>query len=511
MSESLVAGKSERLLSLDVFRGITIAGMVMVNNPGSWGHMYGPLGHAQWHGWTPTDFIFPFFLFMVGVSMTFSFDKRLKRGDSKLRLFEQVIRRTLILFFLGLILTGFPDFRLIMPYILGIAGLGFLFADEPPLGKPQTSRGMINKAIALGCFVAAIAWFIKDFGYFNSPAPEDSFWWKAEKMIRIPGVLQRIALCYFFTAIIVFYTGWKGRLAWAAGLCVAYYLILTFIHPPGSYTGLPSEEPGNILGKGLEAPVDAMYRGGLVDWIDMKLLGGHLYSFRPDPEGLLSTIPAIATTLTGVLCGSWLKLDKSKMEKAAGMLAMGFLLYIVGSWMDYFFPINKKIWTSSYVIFITGMALLSFGLCYWSIDILGIKKWTPPFTIFGTNAILIFFGSGIMVRLMYLIRFPRTAEGEIDYSGFSFSNMWNQIPPDGETATRFATLKDVIHEDLIRDPLRWFFEMIGLSNPESSLYFDYYSFLTIDKTASMLYALFFIILWLVLTIPLYRNKIYLKV
>lgn len=483
MAEALLAKQSERLVSLDAFRGITIAAMVLVNNPGTWNAMYKPLGHAHWDGWTPTDLIFPFFLFMVGVAMTFSFDKRLKSGFSKVRLFEQVVRRTLILFFLGLLLTTYPHIRLMMPWLFGILCLGFLFADEPPLGKPTTKKSKRNKILAIVFGLIAYIWFWNDLYIFISPRPSDSFWWMYDKYVRVPGVLQRIALCYFAASLIMFFTGLRGRMLWFWGLVLGYWIFMAIFDTavPGSYS------TGGTL-EGLE--VGAPFTGQIGDWIDQVLLGKHLYSMRPDPEGLLSTIPAIASTLGGVLCGMWLKNNKDRFEKVSGMLAVGLLLMFVGICIDYWFPINKKIWSSSYVVFVTGFACISLGLCYWVIDVQGYKKWAKPFEIFGTNAILIFWGSGILMRTAYMFRFPKDADGNIIYSGFSFNNMWEQ---DGS----FANLKDVIYKEIFLDPM-------------TSLFKDA-DWFAITKNASLGFALFYIALWLLLTYPLYRKKIFLKV
>lgn len=470
----------ERLVSLDAFRGITIAAMVLVNNPGSWGAIYGPLEHAPWHGWTPTDLIFPFFLFMVGVAMTYSFDKRLAAGFSKLRLFEGVVRRSLILFFLGMIMAGFPNFRLITPYIMLIAGLSFLFANEPPFGVPQTQRAKINKILGGVLLVASVGWMLLDIGYFNTPFPKDYIWFMAGKYIRIPGVLQRIAVCYLLASIIVFFAqSWKSRAAWFFGLIALYWLILGVFDVPETYTG-----------SGLEAPEGVAFRGLFNDYIDQLVFGAHLYGGRPDPEGLLSTIPAISSVLGGVLCGMWLKSKNSKEVKTNGLLVFGLLLVFFGFCIDPFFPINKKIWSSSYVVFCTGMGLVCFGLCYWFIDVKGYKAWASPFVVFGTNAILIFFGSGIMMRTFYLFCWKRTEDG-IDFGSFAFSNMFKQ------EGVKLANLKDVIYETLIRNPFRSVFESLGWPNA--------------DKNASITFAICFVLLWLLIAIPLYRKKIFLKV
>jgi len=383
MNEQIKEQKGERLVSLDAFRGITIAMMILVNNPGSWGHVYSPLLHAKWHGWTMTDTIFPFFMFIVGVAMTFSFAKRLGRGDTRGQLFLNVVRRSVILFVLGLILAGFPKFNL--------------------------------------------------------------------GTIRIPGVLQRIAVCYFFAAIIVMYTGWKGRAFWAFALIVIYWAIVKLIHAPIGY----------------EASVTGQ-EGLLHDYIDTKILGGHLYRERPEPEGILSTIPAISTILLGVLTGNWLRSARSKMEKLVGLFIMANVGIVVGSVMGFWFPINKKIWTSSYVVFMAGMALHFLAMCYWLIDIKGYKRWATPFVIYGTNAIAVFFASGIVGRLIGRYITVGTVEGDVALKPWMYQNI--------------------------------FVPLAGNLNMASCM-----------KMASLLFAISYIVFWLLVLTPLYKKKIYIKV
>jgi predicted acyltransferase len=457
-----VSEKSERLISLDVFRGITIAGMVLVNNPGTWSAMYGPLDHAEWDGWTPTDFIFPFFLFIVGVAMTFSFDKRLASGFSKVRLFEQVVRRTIILFFLGLILTGFPNFRLIAPYLLTLVGLEFLFRDEPIVSLGTTSQSKLNKAIGWSLVVVAVLWFFIDIGHFNGKVKGSE--WKylfpltndaGGGVIRVPGVLQRIALCYFLASVIMMFTGLRGRIAWVVGILAGYWLVMKYIHAPADW----------VIGGNPDAPAGAPFPGGLNDWIDVKLLGAHLYNGRPDPEGLLSTLPATATTLMGILTGTFLHTDQSRDRKAAGMYTAGAVLLFVGIIMHQYFPINKKIWSSTFVVFMAGWALAFLAFCFYLIDVLGYKKWATPFLVFGTNAILAFFGSSMLSRLMGMVRWNEMIDG--------VEKTWN--------------VKSFIYE---KGFCSW------LSNP---------------KDSSLGFALFYIVLWLALMYPLYRKKIFLKV
>ncbi len=297
---------SARLVSLDVFRGATIAAMILVNNPG--GAAYWPLRHAKWNGWTPTDLIFPFFLFIVGVSLVFSFQSRLRRGDSTRSLVLHTVKRSLTIFALGLLLNG------------------------------NTS---LNLAI-----------------------------W------RIPGVLQRIAVAYFAAAIIALYCKKTyARVLWIAAFLGGYWLLMRYVPVPGY--GIP----------GRDIPFlhpDA----NLAAYLDRKFMTGHLYEGTRDPEGMLSTLPAIATTLCGVLTGQWLSSKHSRPQKMMGMLAMGAAGLVLGELWSFWFPINKNLWTSSYVLFTAGAALLCLAICYWIMDIKHQRSWwTTFFVIFGTNAI----------------------------------------------------------------------------------------------------------------------------
>jgi predicted acyltransferase len=311
---------SNRLVSLDVFRGITIAGMVLVNDPGSWEHIYWPLEHAQWHGWTPTDLVFPFFLFIVGVAITLALGNRVERGDVTRAVYWKIIRRTLIIFGIGLFLNGFPHF---------------------PLAE-----------------------------------------W------RIPGVLQRIAVCYFFASIIFLNTRVRAQILIAIALLLVYWLLVKFIPAPGFAAG------------------DLTKEGSLPSFVDRVVFGKHVWAQAKvyDPEGLLSTIPAIATTLIGVLTGHWLRAERSRIEKVAGMFVAGAVLVAIGWGWNAFFPINKALWTSSYVLFTGGLALQFLAICYWLIDIKGYRRWTKPFVIFGMNAIALYVGAALISDLLGLIK-----------------------------------------------------------------------------------------------------------
>lgn len=297
-----------RLMSLDFFRGITIIAMILVNNPGDEEAAYWPLQHAQWNGWTPTDLIFPFFLFIVGVAMMFSFSSRLQHGDSPGNLMTHVVRRASILFALGLFLNGFPN-------------------------------------------------------HFHSSS------------IRVYGVLQRIAVCYLIAAALTLWTDIRGRIIAVLVCLVGYWLLMRYVPVPGF--GIPARD----------IPMLDPDRN-LVAWLDRKLLMGHLYEKTRDPEGVISTLPAIATALLGTLTGEWLRTQNSPQKKAVWMLAAGMVGLAAGEFFNTWFPINKKLWTSSFVLFTAGFALVLLALCYWLLDIRHWRgAWTKPVLIFGMNAI----------------------------------------------------------------------------------------------------------------------------
>ena len=332
MPTSTVPTDTNRLVSLDVFRGITIAGMVLVNNPGSWEHIYWPLEHAQWHGWTPTDLVFPFFLFIVGIAIPLAFGKRLESGGSTRDLYVKIVKRTLIIFAIGLFLNAFPDF--------GLAEL------------------------------------------------------------RIPGVLQRIAVCYFFASIIFLNTKVRTQIAITIGLLIFYWLLVKLVPAPGYAAG------------------DLTKDGSLPSYIDRVVFGKHVWAQAKvyDPEGLLSTIPAITTTLIGVLTGQWLRTEKPRIEKAAGMFVAGAVCVAIGWAWNSFFPINKALWTSSYVLFTGGLALQFLALCYWIIDIKGYRRWAKPFEVFGLNAIALYVVADLIAELLGMINVGQGTLGSWIYN-----------------------------------------------------------------------------------------------
>jgi len=309
-----------RLLSLDVFRGATIAGMILVNNPGDESVAYWPLLHAEWNGWTPTDLVFPFFLFIVGVSMAYSFRSRIERGASRPELLRHVLWRGAILFALGMILNGFPD-------------------------RYQLST------------------------------------W------RVYGVLQRIAVCYVISGILALWTDRRAQIATIVSCLVGYWVLMRFVPVPGF--GIPTDD----------VPLLDPDRN-LVAWLDRKLLMGHLYEGTRDPEGVLSTIPAIATCLLGLLTGQWLRTERSGRAKAVGMAVWGVIGLAAGLVLDLWFPINKKLWTSSYVVFTAGFALVCLAVCYWVLDVNRWRRWATPILVFGMNAIAAYVFAGVVAHLI---------------------------------------------------------------------------------------------------------------
>lgn len=311
-SGSSHAPQSTRLMSLDIFRGLTIALMILVNDPGDGPSSYWPLKHSQWNGWTPTDLVFPFFVFIVGTAMAFSFTSRLGRGQTRERLLGHVLWRGAALFAMGVFLNGFPD-------------------------------------------------------HYN-PAH-----------LRIYGVLQRIAICYVIVAILELWTGWRTQLTVAFACLVGYWLLMRYVPVPGF--GVPTHD----------MPLLDPDRN-IVAWLDRKLLMGHLYEGTRDPEGVLSTIPAVASCLAGLLTGKWLRGPKSAQAKAMGMALAGVAVAVLGRTWHLWFPINKKLWTSSFVLWTSGLALIALAVLYWLADVKKYRTgWTKPILVFGKNAIAAYF------------------------------------------------------------------------------------------------------------------------
>jgi predicted acyltransferase len=325
-------GRASRLLSVDVFRGMAVAGMLLVDYPGDEAAGYWPIRHSQWNGWTPADLIFPSFVFLMGISIALSFSARLQRGETRRQLALHAAKRSLILFAIGVFLNGAPEFHL-------------------------------------------------------------ATW-------RIEGVVQRIAICYLVAGILFLWTDTRGVRTAAVVCLLGYWALMRLVPVPGM--GMP----------GRDIPFLVPDRN-LNDWIDRALFGGRLYNQTRDPEGVLSTIPAIAPALAGVLAGLWLRSERSSRAKAVGMLAMGAAGMALGAIWSHWFPINKNLWTSSFVVYTAGFALVFLSLIYWIIEIRGWRgRWTMPFLVFGMNAIVAYCFDELLWAPLYYGH-ARAADGSV--------------------------------------------------------------------------------------------------
>lgn len=333
----------QRYLALDVFRGITIATMILVNNPGSWSHIYAPLKHSEWHGCTPTDLVFPFFLFIVGISMFFSFTKyNLTLNWKSL---QKILKRTLLIFIIGLFLNSFPQ------------------------------------------------------------------WLTDYSLLRIMGVLQRIALAYGIGAVIVLTVNRKYLPYLAAFILLSYWGIMFFSGGADPYS----------------------LKGNITPEVDAFILGkSHLYQgfgLPFDPEGLLSTIPAIATVILGYMAGNLIAgTEKKRIPLKLAIFGVAGLL--TGLIWGQFFPINKPIWTSSYVIYTAGWACVSLAVLIWVIDLKGYTKWTSFFVVFGMNPLFIFALAGIWARI--LIKIIKIHQGDTVITGYNWLYQNIFLPVAGE-------------------------------------------------------------------------------
>jgi len=352
-----VAAGSGRLMSLDVFRGATIASMMLVNNPGSWDAVYGQLDHAEWNGWTFTDLIFPFFLWIVGVAIPLSTARRIERGESRVALFLHVVRRAAIIFWLGLFLAFFSF----------------------------TINGSYTKAGGFG------SWFHE-----------------MAATIRIFGVLQRIAVCYLIASTIFLCARLRGQIAWLVGLLMGYWLLMKLAPVPGYGAGVLTKE------------------GNFSAYVDGMVLGKHTWGGKPwDPEGVVSTIPAIATCLFGILTGQLLQMKRSVEQKTAWLFVAGNLLMFAGAIMNIWLPINKNLWTSSYAVFMAGLAMDIFAVCYWLVDVKGYQRWVKPFAIYGMNAITVFMLSGVLGRITLEVKVHDATGKAMALKGYLFETFFN--------------------------------------------------------------------------------------
>jgi predicted acyltransferase len=352
---NLESADSTRLISLDIFRGLAVAGMIVVDNPGSDEKAYWAIRHAEWNGWSPADFIFPSFLFLVGVSMVFSFQARLQRGEARGAILLHAFKRSLILIAIGLVINGMP----------------FVSID-----------------------------------------------WHA---YRFEGVLQRIAVCYFAAAVLVLWSGRRGQWIALAACLVGYWATLRFAPVPGY--GVP----------GRDIPFMDPDRN-LVAWLDRYFFAGHLYNGTRDPEGILSNIPALGTTLMGVLAGHWLRAGSTKpAAKVRGLLLAGVAGLIAGQLWNYWFPINKNLWTSSFVLFTGGFALAFLSALYWMVEIKRWRGWwTMPALVLGMNAIAGFVADSLVYGPGYsftvknaagaTVSWHEAAQGALESTGLNAAN-----------------------------------------------------------------------------------------
>jgi predicted acyltransferase len=381
---------NQRFYSLDVFRGATVALMILVNNPGSWSHIFPPLEHAGWHGCTPTDLVFPFFLFAVGNAMAFVIPKL----EASNTFWEKVIRRTLLIFLIGVFLNWFPFIK--------------YDAGGDLVGKP----------------------------------------WET---VRIFGVLQRIAVCYFFAAIIVHFFKMKGAFVTGAFILLLYWFLCVAGNPADPYS----------------------LHGWFGTAIDLRILGEkHLYKGEGipfDPEGIMSSFAAIVQVIFGYLVGYYILSKGKTAEMLNGLFVAGAVLIFTGFVWDMVFPINKKIWTSSYTIYTTGLAVIVLSVLIYLVE---FKKatgaWSRFFDVFGKNALFIFALSGILPRLLALIRIP------------------NGLNTEGKP--KFLT------------PFAWFYEHLCKPVLPSD-----------PRIGSLLYALLFITMMWFFAWLLDKKKIYIKV
>ena len=311
----------ERLGSLDAFRGATMALMVLVNTPGNGAHVYAPLQHSEWNGWTPTDVVFPSFMWIVGVAMTLSIAKRLAAGASKAQIFAQAFRRAVILYLLGCAVYVYPAFDL--------------------------------------------------------------------STQRVLGVLQRIAICYLIATAIYLNTRIRGQILWIISLLAGYWLLMMLVPVPGYGAGHLDLERN------------------FAHYIDRIVLGSHNYLSTKtwDPEGVISTIPAIATVLFGIMAGHILRLQGTLAKRAVWLLGVGVLLITAGYICNIWLPINKKLWTSSFSLFMAGLDFTLFALMVWLVDILGHKRFFKPLIIMGMNAIAVYMASELLEQVLDAVRF----------------------------------------------------------------------------------------------------------
>ncbi|QSW87841.1 DUF5009 domain-containing protein [Flavobacterium endoglycinae] len=361
----------ERLISLDVFRGLTILLMTIVNNPGDWGNVYSPLLHAEWNGCTPTDLVFPFFVFIMGVAVPLAMPDKFYDDTT----FNKILIRSLRMFCLGIFFNFFGKIQL-----FGLEGIPLLIGRLAiTIAVGYALMGSFSPKVK-NILAFSILFIYLFLAYSGIEAYHD---------VRLPGVLQRIAIVYFVVSLLYLKTSQKTQIITGAVLLLGYWAAMTLIPVPG--IGEANLDKGT----------------NLAAWVDSILLKGHMYrgTVTWDPEGILSTLPSIVNGIIGLLVGQVLQRDTTKILKAQKMGIAGTVLIFLGLMWDLVFPINKSIWTSSYVLYTTGLATVFLTILYYTIDIADYKKGFKPFLIWGVNPMIVFFTSQIIPQALVMIEF----------------------------------------------------------------------------------------------------------
>jgi len=493
--------KPARLQSLDVFRGITIAFMLLVNNPGP-GVAYTPLEHAKWDGWTPTDLVFPFFLFIVGVAIPFSLSKRKSNPSiSRWTLLGQIWLRALALVMLGMTLRAvggglglwrplpqglrlLPMLHVLMYIVAWVGTFAMLINWRWKLAARWTTP-LITFIFTLLMFAiyyanknaVAHGYDIASLG--RGPFRPDQF--------RIPGVLQRIGIVYGCAATIALFAGWRTLLISAIILMAGYSTLMLKGHYPNHVAGSLTQEDN--LARHIDVAVfdrSVVDADGKTVWVQK-----HTYGPYPDNEGILSTIPSIATSLLGIIVGLWLMRPIPALERCAGLLAMGVPVTILGWLLNWWLmPINKNLWSPSFVVFTAGLAMLGLGFLFWTIDVRGRRRWALPFTIFGVNAIAAFCAQTLVPHVMGMFQLANPYSDDHEkISSLRFAENW-----------AIHHVQDAANWLQVHTEVGWAGSLIHLSNAMHDP----------GMTSLIGSAVFILICWLLLSV-LYVSKIFVKV
>ncbi|MEZ7505357.1 acyltransferase family protein [Flavobacterium sp. Arc2] len=413
--------KNDRIISVDILRGMTILLMIIVNNPGNWGAVYTPLLHAKWNGCTPTDLVFPTFIFVLGIAIPLAMPKKTWNQET----FIKIITRTLRIISLGLFLNFFSKIfifsdnqilllfvRLSITILVGYALLGNF--------NPK-----VKLLLAVSIFTILLFLAYSGIESFND--------------VRLPGVLQRIGIVYLIATVIYLKTELETQIGITIALLIGYWALLTIIPVPGIGT--------------------ANYNEGtnLSSWLDSFLLEGHMYGATKtwDPEGILSTLPAIATALIGLIIGKLILTNESKIKIIKKMAAIAFVLTTTGLLWSFVFPLNKSLWTSSYVLYSAGIALFILAVLHYITEVKGAKKGFFFFLIWGVNPMIVFFLSGILPRALGMITFPNPENADAKISVLSYAyQFWINPNFDNEKS---ASLTYALLYASLWSLLLWFF------------------------------------------------------